>query len=140
MKFGVGKKTLMLLAGGVWTVAGVNILRIGIICFADSPTMLWLKIIAALAIFSAFYFGIFSRMFHKHTTRIAGKGDNNCPLGFFDTRGWLIMAFMIALGVTVRQLQLLPTGAIAFFYTGLATALIITGVRFLVASRQFSVS
>lgn len=35
MRFGVSRKTLMVVAGIVWTVAGVNILRIGIDCWVQ---------------------------------------------------------------------------------------------------------
>lgn len=35
MRFGVSRKTLMVVAGIVWTVVGVNILRIGIDCWVQ---------------------------------------------------------------------------------------------------------
>lgn len=38
---------------------------------------------------------------------------------------------MIALGVTIRRFQLLPESFISVFYTGLSTALILTGILFL---------
>ena len=71
------------------------------------------------------------RLFRKYTARIRGKSEKNCPFAFFDTRGWLIMAFMMTLGIVVRLFELLPPLFIAVFYTGLAFALIGTGIRFL---------
>lgn len=41
------------------------------------------------------------------------------------------MIFMIAFGITIRALHLLPNSFISVFYTGLSTALIITGFLFL---------
>lgn len=46
-------------------------------------------------------------------------------------RGWLVMAFMIALGITIRTARLLPESFIAVFYTGLSLALMATGGRFI---------
>jgi hypothetical protein len=46
-------------------------------------------------------------------------------------KGWIIMIFMIAFGITIRAFHLLPNSFISVFYTGLSTALIITGFLFL---------
>ena len=54
-----------------------------------------------------------------------------CTFSFFDVKGWLMMAFMIALGITIRTARLLPESFIAVFYTGLSLALMATGGRFI---------
>jgi hypothetical protein len=131
MKHGVSRKTLMIIAGIVWTVAGGNILHIGVECWLRTPVSFWLKMLGAVAVFAAFHFGVFSKMYRKHKHRISQKGEKNHPMSFIDTRGWVIMAFMIGLGVVVRRFGLMPIWVIAMFYTGLSTALIVTGVRFL---------
>ncbi len=135
MKFGVSRKTLMVVAGIVWTVAGVNILRIGIDCWAQVSCGFVLMLLGAVAVFAAFHYMVFSRMFHKHKRRISQKGDSNCLMGFFDARGWIIMAFMITLGVSIRRYELMPLWFIAPFYTGLSSALVLTGIRFLFSSK-----
>lgn len=138
MRFGVGRKTLMVVAGIVWTVAGVNILRIGIDCWAQVSGGFVLMLLGAVAVFAAFHYMVFSRMFHKHKRRISQKGDSNCLMGFFDARGWIIMAFMITLGVSIRRYELMPLWFIAPFYTGLSSALVLTGIRFLFSSKFWS--
>ena len=135
MRFCVGRKTLMVVAGIVWTVAGVNILRIGIDCWAQVSGGFVLMLLGAVAVFAAFHYMVFSRMFHKHKRRISQKGDSNCPMGFFDARGWMIMGFMITLGVVIRHYELVPLWFIAPFYTGLSSALVLTGIRFLFSSK-----
>ena len=57
--------------------------------------------------------------------------NKRCPFSFFDVKGWLVMAFMIALGITIRAARLLPESFIAVFYTGLSLALMATGGRFI---------
>ena len=42
------------------------------------------------------------------------------------------MAFMMALGITLRSVNLLPAAFFAVFYTGLGTTLTLSGVRFIV--------
>lgn len=135
MRFGVSRKTLMVVAGIVWTVAGVNILRIGIDCWVQVSGGFVLMLLGAVAVFAAFHYMVFSRMFHKHKRRISQKGDSNCLMGFFDARGWIIMAFMITLGVSIRRYELMPLWFIAPFYTGLSSALVLTGIRFLFSSK-----
>ena len=109
MKFGVNKKVLLYTAGCVWIFAGINILRIGIVTWLND-THYWL---------------------FKIGERISRKNGKHCPFSFFDVKGWIIMIFMIAFGITIRALHLLPNSFISVFYTGLSTALIITGFLFL---------
>lgn len=68
----------MVVAGIVWTVAGVNILRIGIDCWVQVSGGFVLMLLGAVAVFAAFHYMVFSRMFHKHKRRISQKGDSNC--------------------------------------------------------------
>ena len=71
-------------------------------------------------------------IYRKHTQRItSGKREKHCPFSFFDAKGWIVMAFMIGMGVTIRKAHLLPESFIAVFYTGLSLALIATGGRFI---------
>ncbi len=131
MKYGVNRQTLLLTAGIVWLVAGANILRIGLITWFNSPRDLLFKIGEATVVFLLFFLFVFKKLYDKHTRRIEQKTDKSCPFSFFDVKGWIIMTFMIALGITVRELHLLPNRFISVFYTGLSLALIFTGLLFL---------
>ena len=131
MKFGVNKKVLLYTAGCVGIFAGINILRIGIVTWLND-THYWLfKIGEATIVFLLFFNLVFKRLFYKHSERISRKNGKHCPFSFFDVKGWIIMIFMIAFGITIRALHLLPNSFISVFYTGLSTALIITGFLFL---------
>ena len=132
MRWRVSRRTLLLIAGLVWIIAGANILRIGIITWVDDQREWLFKTGEAIVVFLLFFSLIFRRLYNKHTARIGQKADRNCPFSFFDVKGWLIMGFMITLGILVRKLHLLPTSFIAVFYTWLSSALILTGILFLV--------
>lgn len=124
------KKTyLLLLAGIVWMAAGINILRIGLTSYSGYVTVL--NAVLSLAVFLFFWLMIFSRMVRRHTARITGyEEERQFFLKFFDVKSFVIMAFMIALGIGLRVSGLCPPVFIAVFYTGLGTALSLAGVRF----------
>lgn len=131
MKYGVNRKVLLITAGIVWIVAGANILRIGVVTwFSDSEYWLF-KIGEATIVFLLFFLFVFKKLYYKHTQRIERKKDKSCPFSFFDVKGWIIMTFMITLGITIRSLHLLPDAFISVFYTGLSIALIFTGILFI---------
>ena len=131
----VKRDNLLLIAGIVWLVAGANILTIGVTAYLGSSDLAWwalllmsLGTILVLAIFHA----MFGRLVKKHVTRIRGFEDKrHNPLLFFDLRSYLVMAFMIAFGVTLRMSGVVPNWLIASFYTGLGTALMLAGTGFI---------
>lgn len=49
---------------------------------------------------------------------------------FFDRKSYVIMVCMMAAGILIRKLQLVPEWSIAFFYSGLGLALFSCGVKF----------
>ena len=132
MGWRVNKHTLLFIAGCVWIIAGANILRIGIVTWLNDAHYWLFKAGEATVVFLLFFQFVFRRLFVKHSERISQKGEKNCPFSFFDIKGWIVMIFMISFGITVRHFQLLPNSFISVFYTGLSSALIITGILFLV--------
>lgn len=83
MKYGVSSNTLLLTAGIVWLVAGINILRIGISCWITDTHYWLLKVCEASLIFLLFFCMIFHKLYRKHAQRItAGNPNKRCPLSF----------------------------------------------------------
>ena len=135
----VGNRTLLGIAGFVWLAAGVNILRIGVNAvfsvIGGGFGRTALMAVLAAAIFYAFH-RMFSRIVVKHTARIRGYETKQPIWRFFDGKSWLLMAFMMTLGITLRRFAGLPEFFFAFFYTGLGTALSVAGIRFLIRSAK----
>lgn len=92
MKYGVTKNTLLITAGIVWLLAGINILRIGISCWINDSHYWFFKVCEATIVFLLFFGLIFHKLYKKHTHRISQKKAKNCPFSFFDVKGWIIMA------------------------------------------------
>lgn len=131
MKYGVSRHTLLFIAGSIWILAGANILRIGILSWLSDTNDWVCKTGVATLIFLLFFLVIFRKLLRKHTQRILQKKEKSCPFSFFDLRGWMVMIGMITFGVVIRTLGLMPAVFISVFYTGLSTALILTGFLFL---------
>ena len=132
MRYGVSRGSLIIIAGAVWTIAGSNVLYVGIYTWLNQTNYGWWGALGALIIFLIFFFIIFRRFYKKHTTRIGRKtSEKNNPLAFFDMQGWIVMLFMIALGNVIRHFNILSPAVLSAFYIGLSSALLLTGLQFI---------
>ena len=130
----VKRENLLVIAAALWFIAGVNVIAIGIkgLISISGAGIGWvlLAILGALAIFMAFH-AMFSKMVRRYTSRIFVMDEpRQNPLRFFDAKGYLIMAIMMAGGFGLRAAGLIPDWFVAFFYTGLGIALALAGIGF----------
>lgn len=127
--------TLMAIAGAFWFVAGVNVAAVGANAYAvatDGTLTFILLLAGTMAVFLVFFLRIFNPYAAKHARRIDEMGEGRVSvLQVMDRKGYIMIAFMIALGAGLRLSGLVPEWFIAFFYVGLGAALALTGVRFL---------
>ena len=125
-------KKLLLIAGFVWIAAGLNITIIGI-----SSSHHWtsfLILMATLLVFIFFHGKIFQKSARENTLRIQGLNPNQANWwNFLDRKGFIIMATMMTVGITLRQSGLLPQTFIAVFYSGLGIALMIGGFTYIMS-------
>ena len=127
----VNKHTLILIAGIVWAIAGFNIVRIGLLAYQGNFT--WWRGLLSIAVYAAFQIFVFGKMVTKHTNRVLNYVEKQQNFfRFFDTKSYLIMAFMMTLGIGLRISGIVPNTFIAFFYTGLGASLLTAGVLFLI--------
>ncbi|MBO5109938.1 MAG: DUF454 family protein [Clostridia bacterium] len=131
----IKKRALLLVAALVWLSAGVNILRIGISAILSTygKGSAWWNLGIPLFAFLVFvgFTAMFYRIVDKHERRIVGyEAEKVSIFLFFDLKGYLMMAFMMGLGITLCQGGFMPEVFFAFFYTGLGSALSLAGLRF----------
>lgn len=125
----VRRKTLLFLAGLIWSIAGFNILKIGITTY--SKYLQIQNFFISSIIFLIFWFFIFDKLVIKHTKRInAYQDEKKFFWNFFDIPSFMIMAFMMTMGISIRSFHLLPDIFIAVFYSGLGFALFMAGMKF----------
>lgn len=109
----------------LWAAAGVNIARIGIHCAISEGGKVWLWSIPVFAAFGTMFF----RIITKNARRIHAMEGDKAPLyKFLTLKGYLIIAFMMTLGITLRSFESVPDSFFAFFYTGLGSALALAGL------------
>lgn len=127
-RFSVKKRTLLLIAGIVWLIAGFNVARLGVLSYKliDRTWYLYLLSLLVFLLFGAMFF----KMSQKHTRRILGYEDYRPFWHFFDIKAYLIMACMMGGGIGFRAAGVFPDIFVAFFYSGLGCALALAGVLF----------
>ncbi len=125
----VKRNTLLLLACLVWSTAGFNILRIGLMAY---PTYLNVRnCLLSVLVFVVFQRFIFGKLVKKHTARISGYSEGrHFFLKFFDGKAFAIMAVMMTGGIGLRASGIAPERFIAVFYTGLGASLLVAGLLF----------
>lgn len=127
----VKNRALLLIAGIVWFAAGFNIARIGFNVYAVNISAV--NFLCSACIFLVFWFMVFSRLVNKHTGRIKKHdAERQYFWKFFDMKSFIIMAFMMTFGITIRAFEIVPEVFIAVFYTGLGLALSLAGLLFAV--------
>lgn len=125
----VNKYYLLLIASIVWLIAGINVLKIGLQLYI--PYVQFINIALSIIVFLLFWLKVFNPLVNKHTLRITSyQASQQFILKFFDKKSFIIMAFMITLGVTIRVFHLAPERFIAVFYSGLGSALTLAGLKF----------
>lgn len=127
-KFCVRKRTLLLIAGIVWLIAGFNVARLGVLSYLVIDRT-WYLYVLSLVVFLLFG-TMFFKMSEKHTKRILGYEAYRPFWHFFDLKAYLIMACMMSGGIGLRAAGVFPDKFIAFFYFGLGCALALAGVVF----------
>ena len=133
----VRKEHLLLMQVLCWLAPGVNIIRTGIrsyvgICQTHPERIWWLTLIA-VAVLVAFLL-MFRGFVRRYTERILSFSEPRKSLfAFFDVKGYLIIFFMMGLGISLKFIPGIPSDFFACFYPGLGTALAVSGVKFFVS-------
>lgn len=126
--FCVKKRSLLLIAGIVWMIAGFNVARLGAISYLRIEQN-WYLYLMSLFVFLLFGF-MFFQMSKKHTNRILGYEAYRPFWHFFDFKAYVIMTCMMSGGIGFRAAGIFPEKFIVFFYSGLGLALALAGVMF----------
>lgn len=127
----VPKRILLLIAGIIWMIAGLNVARLGLLSYM-AVGIKWYLIILSLIVFVLFGM-MFYKMTQKHCKRILNYEQAYRPVwNFFDIRSYIIMAVMMGGGIGLRNAGVFPDVFVAFFYSGLGCALFLAGICFVV--------
>ncbi len=130
--FLVPKNRLMAFAGVLWMTAGCMVCSIAWQPLKHLLPVQPMLLMPAFIIFSIFYLRIFRPLVEKHACRVRALSAVRQPAWlFFDRKGYITMAIMMAGGATLRNAAILPDWTIAFLYAGIGSALFLAGLRFI---------
>ena len=129
---------LLAVNGLMWTAIGTKITVTGVSSYLKMGAMpaLWWMIPLSVLVFAGFY-AMFTGVVRKYTARILAMPEPKQPVyKTFSLKGYLIIAFMIGLGITLKHIPGIPTSFFAWFYCGLGPGLLSAGIRFLLRWRR----
>lgn len=139
LKPGVPKRQLLLVAAFVWLIAGGFLLFRGIRTMPVGDWALWKAATAVIGGLSFFWI-LFLRISTKYIHRISSLEIlRPCVFSFFDLRSYLMMGLMITMGVIVRELHLVNSVVISYFFITMAIPLVISAIRFFLAWKKYEV-
>ncbi|MBP5690549.1 MAG: hypothetical protein J6W99_00300 [Bacteroidaceae bacterium] len=126
----INRSSLYYIASVIWGIPGVIITVKGISAYfsADKGQLWWLLLITAL-VQTGFIF-MFSRIVAKYRKLIREQPERTSPFKTFPVRGWVIVVFMMCLGMVLKIIGV-PVVFTASFYSGLGPSLITAAILFL---------
>jgi hypothetical protein len=131
IKPGVKRRTLLLIAGCAWSIAGGILIFRSLAHLIGVNSHLALEIGIGIIFGSLFYLILFTRISKKHITRIQLISiDNPCFFSFFNFRSYLLMAIMIRGGITLRLSGLVNPEIIYTFFLCMGIPLLVSAWRF----------
>lgn len=133
----VNKEHLLLMQVLCWLAPGIIILRKGIVAMMTvnelHPERVWWLSLIAVTVVVVFSL-MFNTFINRYTDRILNfPTRKKSLLAFLNRRGYILITFMMCLGIVLKFIPGIPDEFFAGFYPGLGTALSIAGIRYFVS-------
>ena len=123
---------LLLVNGLLWTAIGTRIALIGVNYYQRLTVIPWWYFLLSAIVFAGFWF-MFTGVVRRYAGRIMAMTEPKTSIfRTFSPKGYLIIAFMITLGITLKRIPQIPDSFIAWFYSGLGPGLLSAGIRFII--------
>lgn len=117
-------------AAAIWGIPGIILTFKGIHAYRLQPlSNLWWLFLTTAAVLVAFFL-MFSKIVNRYCNRIASLPDQVKIWQTFPVRGWILLVFMMSLGMVLKFIPEVPLAFTASFYSGLGPMLLISSVKF----------
>ena len=116
--------------GLLWTAIGTKITITGLSHYLriDSPRALIWMIPLSVIVFAGFYM-MFTGVVRKYSDRITSMTEEKTSIfRTFSLKGYIVIAFMISLGIVLKRIPAIPSNFFAWFYCGLGPGLLSAGL------------
>jgi len=131
LKPSVNKKVLIVLSGLLWSSVGILLNK-----FAFK----WFDLLTNIEIFIVIPSGLllgtgitvfgFKKMAIKNINRINSMPDKVCVFAFQEWKTYLLIIFMMSLGLFMRTTNFIPKLILSTIYIGIGFALFISGLQY----------
>lgn len=130
LKPAVTKSWLIALAGLIWTGVGAMLclLAYGWLAVINNGMAASLGSLGVLMAVAAYYFG-FSKIAQKNISRLCLLTERTCVFAFQTWKGYLIVGFMITLGIILRNSEI-PKQYLAVVYTTIGGAIFLSSFHY----------
>jgi hypothetical protein len=127
----VDKRILIALSGAAWIIVGVILLKLalGWLSPVDVKTSFLLGLTGVTLALLIHHFG-FLKLVDRNIERIMQMKDKVCIFAFQAWKSYLIIAVMVAMGMTLRQSSL-PKPYLAVIYIGFGGAMVLSSIRYI---------
>jgi len=125
----VPRRVLPLIAGFMWCGVGTMLSVMAFRWLSDYSGNVWLFAVSGAAFALIMRRFSFLKIAEKNLDRIAELPTRPCIFSFISWRSWLLVAFMITLGITLRHSPM-PKEYLAVIYMGIGLGLLLSGMRY----------
>ena len=138
LKPGVPKRWLFFMAAMVWGYAAFRVLKMALKYAPESSLPLWGVILLGLIGFVIFFNFVFLKVCRKHIHRISSMEQKRpCLFAFFGWKSYLLIAFMVSMGIFFARMELIPLFLQGIFYIALGGSLFLSALMFLNAGISY---
>ena len=127
---------LFWIAAIIWGIPGAIITVKGILAYSVMPlNKLWWLLLITLLVLVGFK-TMFSRIVDKYSALISAQPEKTTIWHTFPLRGWILIVFMMCLGIALKFIPGIPLEFTASFYSGLGPSLFFAAVLFILKRRS----
>ena len=138
LKPGVPKVVLIALGAALWGFAAFRILKMGFIFVEKHALHHLINYLIGFAGFVPFFLLVFRKVSLRYITRIKNLPQRRpCMFAFFDVRGYVMMSFMITMGIAFSHWKVIPELYKGTFFISLGLSLLASSVFYIVEGVQF---
>lgn len=138
LKPGVPKPVLIALGAALWGFAAYRILSLGFIFIERHALHHFLNYLIGVAGFVPFFLLVFRKVSRRYINRIKNLPQRRpCMFAFFDLRGYILMTFMITMGIAISHWKVIPELYKGTFFISLGLSLLASSLFYIIEGVQY---
>ncbi|MBI5055241.1 MAG: hypothetical protein HZB61_01305 [Nitrospirae bacterium] len=124
----VDKRVLIVLAGIIWSIVGIMLCRLAVRWLSETTMQnaVWLGSAGFILSLIIHHF-MFLKLLYKNIDRILSKEDKVCVFAFQSWKSYLIILFMIFMGLILRHSPI-PKPYLSIIYIGFGGAMVLSSL------------